>query len=218
MAAEQKSRTSGSASTRSAVAPVRAETGFMVMLPQSLYQMSWRTSVDMMASNPAPASRLPASSARVELLPRGSPTMSPLPVTCRTTPGSGVVQLAWTTPPSTRPKSMAAAMVPFGSMLRSGSSPSSVPWPNHQGTPFINGSTTVPDPSSWVNRSATSARAGALTARMTRSCSPSSAARAAARTSDVTRPSAISSRQPLPRKDSSVAPRAMVLTSAAPRC
>lgn len=68
----------------------------------------------------------------------------------------------------------------------------------------------------WPYRSGGVRSPGALTARMTRSCSPSSVARAAARTGDVTRPSAISSRQPLPRKDSSVAPRAMALTSAAP--
>ena len=40
IAAEQKSRTSGSPSMRSTVAPVIALTGFIVRLPQSLYQMS----------------------------------------------------------------------------------------------------------------------------------------------------------------------------------
>jgi len=40
MAREQKARNRASSSTRSMVAPVRAETGFMVMLPHSLYQMS----------------------------------------------------------------------------------------------------------------------------------------------------------------------------------
>ena len=40
IAAEQKARTSSSSSTRSVVAPVSAETGFIVMLPHSLYQMS----------------------------------------------------------------------------------------------------------------------------------------------------------------------------------
>jgi hypothetical protein len=40
IAAEQNSRTSGSASTRSTVAPVIADTGFIVRLPHNLYQMS----------------------------------------------------------------------------------------------------------------------------------------------------------------------------------
>ncbi|MNZ93502.1 hypothetical protein D3C78_1125710 [compost metagenome] len=40
MAAEQNWRTSSSSSRRSMVAPVIAETGFMVRLPHSLYQMS----------------------------------------------------------------------------------------------------------------------------------------------------------------------------------
>src|SRR5204863_342454 len=40
MAREQTARTSSSSSTRSMVAPVSAETGFMVMLPHSLYQTS----------------------------------------------------------------------------------------------------------------------------------------------------------------------------------
>ena len=40
IAAVQNSRTSGSASTRSMVAPVIADTGFIVRLPHSLYQMS----------------------------------------------------------------------------------------------------------------------------------------------------------------------------------
>lgn len=40
IAAEQNSRTSGSARMRSPVAPVSALTGFIVMLPHSLYQIS----------------------------------------------------------------------------------------------------------------------------------------------------------------------------------
>src|SRR5712692_3504882 len=43
IAAEQKARTSGSSRMRSPVAPVSADTGFIVRLPQSLYQIScWR--------------------------------------------------------------------------------------------------------------------------------------------------------------------------------
>ncbi len=38
-------------------APVIAVTGFMVMLPHSLYQMSWRTLVDTVASKPARRNR-----------------------------------------------------------------------------------------------------------------------------------------------------------------
>ena len=40
IAAEQNARTSGSPSMRSIVAPVIADTGFIVRLPHSLYQMS----------------------------------------------------------------------------------------------------------------------------------------------------------------------------------
>jgi hypothetical protein len=40
IAAVLKARNRSSASTRSMVAPVSAENGFIVMLPQSLYQMS----------------------------------------------------------------------------------------------------------------------------------------------------------------------------------
>ena len=49
----QKSRTSGSSRMRSQVAPVRAEIGFMVMLPQSLNQTSRWMRSDSVTAKPA---------------------------------------------------------------------------------------------------------------------------------------------------------------------
>ncbi|MNC67655.1 hypothetical protein D3C75_1181680 [compost metagenome] len=48
--------------------------------------------------------------------------ISPLPITWRTSPGSGQVQLACTTQPTTRSNGMGRAMAPAGSTLASGAS------------------------------------------------------------------------------------------------
>ena len=217
IARELKARTRGSARMRSAVAPVSAETGFTVMLPQSLYQRSRRTSALSVTSKPAARSISPTAATRAEAPPAGSPTISPLPITCRTRPGSGVAQLAWTTPPRTRSYGTACVTTPPGSTLSRGSSPSAVPWPNHHGTPFMNGSTTVSSPSSGGSSPTTSGRAGAFTARTTTSWGPSSVPGgrdARRRRGERRRRSRAASRGP--RSAASVRPRAIALTSAAP--
>ena len=218
IACEQNARTSGSASMSAMVAPVIADTGFIVRLPHSLYQTSCRTSAATTASKPASASTAASRSTRSEVPPAGSPTISRRPTVCCTRPGSGHEVPACTTQPTTCGSGIAAAMRPPGSMLASGASPSaSMPWPNHHGTPFMAGSTTVRGPSSGAMRGATAASAGPLTATTTRSCRPRSAGSSDAPASGaLSNASPMRSRQPRPRSAARVAPRATALTSHEP--
>ena len=117
MAAWQKARTRSSSRIRSAVAPVSTDTGLMVMLPQSLYQTSAWIPADRVTSKP-PVSRTAARArSRADSLWSGSPMISPAPRWWRTTPGSGTLQLKWTTPPMTCRTGIAAAICPPGSVL-----------------------------------------------------------------------------------------------------
>ena len=75
MAAEQKARTSGSSSTWDDAAPVIAEIGFIVRLPHSLYQMSWRIEEDSATSKRAVRSNAAIAETRSDAVPSGSPTM-----------------------------------------------------------------------------------------------------------------------------------------------
>ena len=126
-----KPRTSGSSRMRSAVAQVSAEIGFMVMLPQSLNQMSRWIRSDTVTLKPAgcssaatvctrgAAARSMRSAASVldvpAACPCGAPMMSPSPLTCRTLPGAGATQLRCTTQPITCAVGMWRATVPCGS-------------------------------------------------------------------------------------------------------
>ena len=221
MTAEQKASTSGSASTRSMVAPVIAATGFIVMLPHNLYQMSWRTSLECVASKPACVSSSARPCTRALRPPAGSPTISPCPARCCTTPGSGDEVLACTTQPTTWRIGMARSITPSGSTLAKGVAPSNpgCPAQNHHGTPFIAGITRVFGPSSGAMPRATATSAGPLTAITTRSCAPNASARSealATGAASTLAPSAARSRQPCCRSAASVAPRANALTCAWP--
>ena len=77
IAALQNASTSGSAMMRSTLAPVSADTGFIVMLPHSLYQMSRRTLSDTVTSNPARPSSPASACTRGEWPPAGSPMIRP---------------------------------------------------------------------------------------------------------------------------------------------
>ena len=117
-----KAWTSGSSRIASLSAPVSAETGFIVMLPQSLYQTSRRTSALASASKPDSASAAQTAPTRAESPPAGSPTISRSPKPCRTRPGSGHEAVRWTTQPRTRAIGSAASSRPPGSTLSSGGS------------------------------------------------------------------------------------------------
>ncbi len=192
------------------VAPVNAEMGFMVMFPQSLYQISrWMLPV-ISASKPAFRRSSARSRRRFVPMPEGSPRMSRLPGPARTKPGSGEDAPRWTTQPITRSAGIARAMRDSGSTDRR-TVPSNFPpkpWKNHQGTPFIAGRTIVSSPRRGRRRSATAARAGALTAITTRSWTPSSAGFSTARTAAAAIPSPVRSRSPFVLSAASVSPRA----------
>ncbi len=109
-------------------------------------------------------------------------------------------------------------MLPSGSMLLS-ARPAAAPcrpWQNHQGTPFIAGTTSVCGPSSGAMRRATSASAGAFTAITTTSCTPSAPGSALAVTGPEIGPAKPSTRSPCSSSAASVAPRATALTWCAP--
>ena len=92
MQRSMKPRTSGSSRMRSVSAPVSAETGFIVMLPQSLYQMSRRMSLARLGTR----SRRSSSAAhdRRQRAPTcrraGSPTIRPFADAVAHAPGAGV--------------------------------------------------------------------------------------------------------------------------------
>ena len=196
------------------VAPVKALMGLTVMLPQSLNQMSFWICGDTVAAKPARCSSAASANTRGVSRPEGSPTISPLPKWWRITPGACTEQLACTTQPITWRAGMARPMAPSGSTACSVVPASGPPKPskNHQGTPFMAVSTTVSGPISGAMWRATSASAGALTATMTRSCTPSAAGSATAVTGWARRPSASSSCSPSCCSAASVAPRATTPT------
>ncbi len=219
IAARQKSRTSGSSRTRSAVAPVSAETGFIVRLPQSLYQMSYWMRFDCVTSKPAFARSAAMLARRAVERPSGSPTMSPWPLRCSENPGSGSAALMCTTHPRRRCVAIARPTAPPGSTasMRMPSHGPPRPWKNHQGTPFIAARTTLSGPSSGAMRAATAGSAGPFTARITRSCGPSSAGSSEARTLGASTSPSRRKRSPCAPIASSAAPRATTLTSHSPR-
>jgi hypothetical protein len=71
-----KSRSAGSATMRSSVAPVSALMGLKQTLPQSLSQIFQRTSSRTGASKPAPTSASLNACVRAERLRSGSPRMN----------------------------------------------------------------------------------------------------------------------------------------------
>ena len=159
---------------RSPVAPVRAEIGFMVMLPQSLNQISRWMRSEVSTWKPARASRSPTCCRRALVPPAGSPRINRLPKAWVTTPGAAVPALRCTTQPSTRSVGMWARIRSPGSTVASRR-----PWAgpsrwskNHQGMPFIATSTVVWAPLSACTAGATAPSAGPLTATTTRSCTP----------------------------------------------
>ena len=173
---EQKPRTRSSSRIWWLSAPVMALTGFIVMLPQSLNQISrWIWSVTG-ASKPPRVSSSPSAVMRSLRRPDGSPTMILLPKPCRTTPGWTTAQLAWTTPPRIDAAGTAAVISPVGSTAcrRVPCKAPPKPCKNHQGTPFMAVSTTVSGRSNGATSRATSRMAGALTATTTRSWGPNS--------------------------------------------
>lgn len=214
-----KPRTRSSERMRSVVAPVIALTGFMVMLPHSLNQMSFWICGDRVTSMLAARSVRPSTSSRGVGAPQGSPTIRPLPKWCCAWPGSGSEQLACTTQPITCRVGTARVMLPSGSVASSRVPDQRPPKPskNHQGTPFIAVITMLSWPSSGAMPCATPRIAGALTATMTRSCGPSSAGRSLTVTGALSVCPAIVRRRPCARSASSAAPRATTLT-AQPDC
>jgi len=200
---------------RSHVAPVSAETGFIVRLPQSLYQTSRWIRFDTSTSNAAARSAAASARTRGDSPPAGSPRMRRFPGPTRAAPGPTPEAARWTTHPTTRRAGIASAIAPRGSTERR-RVPSSVPpkpSKNHHGTPFIAATTAVSGPRSGRSRAATASSACAFTARSTASCGPSAAGSsvAATGTDQVRSPSTI--RTPCARIASSVAPRAIALTS-----
>jgi hypothetical protein len=79
MIASVKRSSSGSSSSRSQVAPVSADIGFIVMLPQSLYHMSAWIRFETVVSKPAAGSRSASALTRFEAAPLGSPMISSRP-------------------------------------------------------------------------------------------------------------------------------------------
>ena len=148
MIAEANARASGSSRIRSQLAPVKAEIGFMVMLPHSLYHMSYRISLAWLASKPAVARTFCTSVTAVASRPPAAPMIMPLPITWRTTPGLSTEQEACTTPPMTRSVGSAFSHLPSGSTERKGWAARlpSADFRNHQGTPFMAGSSRVDGP------------------------------------------------------------------------
>jgi len=218
MHADRNPRTKSSSRMRSAVAPVIADTGFIVMLPQSLYQTSRWMHSDASTEKPACTSRSTTARLRALCPPTGSPTMRRSPTPCRTTPGATVDADRCVTQPTTALAGTARASAPSGSTVASespGGAPVS-PWKNHHCSPFIAESTAVPGPTSGAISRATCASAVVLTDRTTRSCTPSSAGRSLAVTGTTVRRSASPSRstsaRPSRRTASSVAPRATAFT------
>ena len=115
---------------------------------------------------------------------------------CALMPGAASAALTCTTQPMTRSTGIAAAIRPPGSTLSSGRVPSAaMPVLNHQGTPFIAGSTTVSALMSGASAGASAGSAGLFSAMMTRSCGPSSRASSAASASGACRSVAPSRRR-----------------------
>ena len=83
------------------MAPVSADIGFMVMLPQSLYQTSAWMRLLTVVSKPAAVSRSASALTRPDAPPPGSPMIRPRPKPCFTRPGSRTEQVACTTQPIT---------------------------------------------------------------------------------------------------------------------
>ena len=211
---DTKLRTRGSPKIRSVVAPVKALMGLTVMLPQSLYQTSLWIWTDTLAAKPARCSRATSACTRSLVWPDGEPMIKPLPKWWRTWPGPLSEQLECTTPPTTWAAGIARAISPVGSTACSRWPAWAPPKPsrNHHGTPFIAVSTTVSGPISGPIWRATASSEGALTAITTRSCTPSAAGSALARTATLRVTSPCCTRSPCCCSASSVAPRATTLT------
>jgi len=113
----------------------------------------------------------------------------------------------------------ARAMAPPGSTASSERPATGPPKPckNHHGTPFMAVSTTVCGPISGPTCCATVAKAGALTAITTRSCSPSAAASLEAFTGTVCNSPPWCNCKPCCCKACSVSPRASTLSCAPAR-
>ncbi len=149
--------------------------------------------------------------------PRGSPMIRRLPTALRVSPGSVAVHAACTTQPTTWRAGIAASMRPSGIdrfEAHACERRRRIHRKNHHGTPFIAVSTTVCGSEQRADAAATLASDGPLTATITRSCAPSSAARlatcAGARHRACRRfPGASHAR----RSASAVAPRAITETS-----
>src|SRR5215469_11877587 len=218
MAAEQNACTRSSSRTWPAVAPVIAQTGFMVRLPHSLYQTSACIRGETVTSNPASRSAPVSPASRAVSAPDGSPMMRPLPLCRQTTPGSRELALMCTVPPITWLAGMAAAITPPGSTLSRWRPAIGPPNPskNHHGTPLSVDSTAAPSASSGPRPPTAAGRDCAFTAITTKSWGPSSAASSDAATLTVTVPSADSTLSPRDRIAASVAPRASTLTSVPP--
>ena len=131
------------------VAPVIADTGFIVRLPHSLYQMSWRTSVDERDVEAGVRQQLGDGAAtRVARAAARLADDQPLPHPVLHQAGLGR-STRWRARRSRARASngIAAAIARPGRRSRSGApGKPGTPWPNHQGTPFIAGSTTVSRP------------------------------------------------------------------------
>src|SRR5215469_16517344 len=169
-------------------------------------------------SKPARPKSAASRCTRGESAPAGSPMIRPRPMRCTAMPGAALLTAACTTQPTTCATGIAAAMAPRGSTLSSGRPPrASMPAPNHHGTPFIAGSTTVSSASSGARVGASAASAGLLTAITSRSCGPSSRGSSAASATGACSSVAPScSRQPWSRSATRVVPRARAATCALP--
>ena len=185
--------------------------GLMVMLPQSLNQMSrWMRSLTVTPKPAAPSSSATACTRGVTP-PAGSPMMSWLFLMRSMRAGNGAAALACTTQPMTCEVGMCCAVTPPGSTAlscRPAASPGR-PSKNHQGTPFIATSTVVCGPVSARTAGATAGIAGPLTETITRSCTPRLAGSSLAFTAtECSAPSASTQVRPRSFNARSVSPRA----------
>jgi hypothetical protein len=121
------------------------------------------------ASKPASPNASTRRDSRALAPPPGSPRKMPLPMLWTAHPGVSVATLACTTQPTTWRWGIAAVIRPSGSTTaRVAASAAPRPSANHQGIPFIAGTTTVSSSSKPATARATEASAGAFTAITTR--------------------------------------------------
>lgn len=161
----------------SVVAPVSTLSGFIVILPQSLVQISRRISSLTTSFTAGLPNAFASARTRGARDPSGSPRINRSSPCTATTPGSGVHALACTTQPTTHPGATARATAPSGS-TDARARPSCITpgtWKYHHGIPLSAGTTIVSAPHSAAMADATAGIACPFTAATTQSCAPNCA-------------------------------------------